>query len=174
MIVVFVLKILIENTNPDFNKNKNINDAFDAEIVKLFDNILTQSMGTSILINSIIGLFRSNDIQIHKFLLNFSILICVLEEFLKSNDVIDRDKNEIIKTSMFDIINDGELDVMTFCDVKNCYPKVRELFASHKKDKITQYKNNVIKNKIDEGINIDNKLFSSISLSGMIFRNPDI
>ena len=99
--------------------------------------------------------------------------MCVLEEFLKNNDIIDRDKNETIKTSMFDIINDGELDMITFCDVKKCYPKVRELFALHKKDKFAKYKKNITNNEINENINNENKLFSSISLSGMIFRSPE-
>lgn len=163
-----VLKTMIEYTNPECNT-----DNFAEEISKIFDNVLKQNMGTNIILKSIINFFRANNIKIHKFLLNFSILICVLEEFLKNNDVIDRDKNENIKTTMFDIINDGELDVMTFCDIKNCYPKVRELFTINKKDKITQYKNNIIKNKIDEGINTDNKLFSSVSLSGLTFKNPE-
>ena len=70
--------------------------------------------------------------------------MCVIEEFLKSNDVIARDKNETYKTSMFDIINDNELDIMTFCYVKKCYPKVRELFESHKKNKFAKYKNNIL------------------------------
>jgi predicted unusual protein kinase regulating ubiquinone biosynthesis (AarF/ABC1/UbiB family) len=163
-----VLKTMIEYTNPDCNTD-NLGD----EISNIFDNVLTQSMGINIIMKSIISFFRVNNIKIHKFLLNFSILMCVLEEFLKNNDIIDRDKNETIKTSMFDIINDGELDMITFCDVKKCYPKVRELFALHKKDKFAKYKNNITNNEINENINNENKLFSSISLSGMIFRSPE-
>ena len=161
------LKTMIEYTNPGCNTD-NLRD----EISRIFDNVLTQSMGTNIIMKSIISFFRANNIKIHKFLLNFSILMCVLEEFLKTNDIIDRDKNESIKTSMFDIINDGELDMMTFCDVKKCYSKVRELFALHKKDKITQYKNNINNNNIKEQSN-SNRLFSSVSLSGLTFKNPE-
>ena len=163
-----VLKTMIEYTNPSCNT-----DNFADEISNIFDNVLIQSVGINIIMKSIISLFRANNIQIHKFLLNFSILMCVVEEFLKKNDIIDRDKNDICKTSMFDIINDGELDMITFCDVKKCYPKVRELFALHKKDKFIQYKNNINKNEIKEESNTENKLFSSISLSGMIFRSPE-
>jgi predicted unusual protein kinase regulating ubiquinone biosynthesis (AarF/ABC1/UbiB family) len=163
-----VLQQFIKYTNPNCN-----NYGFEDEINKIFENVLTQSMGTSIIMKSIISFFRKNDIQIHKFLLNFSILICVVEEFLKANDIIDRDKNEICKTSMFDIINDNELDLMTFCDVKKCYPKVRDLFALHKKDKFTQYKNNLNENEIKEELNSEKRLFSSISLSGLIFKNPE-
>lgn len=162
------LKTMIEHTNPGCNT-----DNFEIDISKIFDNVLIQSMGTNIIMKSIISFFRTNNIKIHKFLLNFSILMCVLEEFLKNNDIIDKDKNNTCKTSMFDIINDGELDMMTFCDVKKCYPKVRELFALHKKDKFIQYKNNINKNEIKEESNTENKLFSSISLSGMIFRSPE-
>ena len=99
----------------------------------------------------------------------------MFKEFLKENNVIDKDKQRHLKrTSMFELITDSQLDIIAFCDVKKCYPKVRELFASHKKDKLTQYINNINDNNIKENSNSNNnRLFSSISLSGLTFKRPE-
>jgi hypothetical protein len=73
---------------------------------------------------------------------------------------------------MFEIINDSQLDIIAFCDVKKCYPKIRDLFSEHMSNTYKKYKSNVIKNNINENDNNDSKLFSSLSLSTLKFRPP--
>ena len=138
-----------------------------------FNNILTESVGTSFIIKSIINFFRSHNIIIHKFLLNLSILVCVIEEFLKENNIVDKDKQRNLKrTSMFEIINDSQLDIIAFCDIKKCYPKIRDLLSEHMSNTYKKYKSNIIKNNINENDNNNSKLFSSLSLSTLKFRPP--
>jgi hypothetical protein len=74
---------------------------------------------------------------------------------------------------MFEIINESQLDIIAFCDVKKCYPKIKNLFSLDMKNKYTKYKTNIMKNNITEVINTDNKLFSSLSLSTLTFRPPE-
>ena len=73
-----LLKFIHETNNININKQK-----IKEDINIFFNNILNQSIDTSIVIKSIVQFFRSNDIIVNKFLLNLSILICVIEEFLK-------------------------------------------------------------------------------------------
>ena len=147
---------------------------FDQNISNLFDNMLSQSMVTSFIIKSIITFFRENNIIVHKFLLNFSILLCVVEDFLKKNSIIDKEKNDYTKkSSMFEIIKESQLDIIAFCYVKKCYPKVRDLFTLQMKDKYKKYKENIDKNNIKESTNGENRLFSSLSLSSLTFKKPE-
>ena len=163
-----VLRFISDSTNKIMNNKK-----LEEDINIFFNNILNQSISTSVLIKSIIQFFRSNNIIVHKFLLNTSILLCVIEEFLKENNLIDKDKNRDIKrSSMFELINDAQLDIIAFCDVKKCYTKVRDLFSTDMKNKYTNYKKNVDKNNIKENENTEKKLFSSLSLSTLKFRPP--
>ena len=108
----------------------------------------------------------------HKFLLNISILLCVIEEFLKANNIINKNKLNN-NTSMFEIMNDCQLDIIAFCDVKKCYPKVRDLFTFHMKDKYISYKTNIEKHNINEITNTNKQLFSSLSLSSLKFKPPE-
>uniref|UniRef100_A0A6C0EZH1 ABC1 atypical kinase-like domain-containing protein n=1 Tax=viral metagenome TaxID=1070528 RepID=A0A6C0EZH1_9ZZZZ len=147
---------------------------FDQNINNLFDNMLTQSMVSSFIIKSIVTFFRENNIIVHKFLLNFSILLCVVEDFLKKNSIIDKEQTDNTKkSSMFEIIKESQLDIIAFCDVKKCYPKVRDLFSLQMKDKYKNYKENIDKNNIKESTNGENRLFSSLSLSSLTFRKPE-
>ena len=164
-----LLKFINETNYININKQK-----IEEDINIFFNNILIQSIDTSIVIKSIVQFFRSNDIIVNKFLLNLSILICVIEEFLKKNSLIDKDKHKNLKrSSMFEIINESQLDIIAFCDVKKCYPKIKKLFSLDMKNKYTKYKTNIMKNNITEVINTDNKLFSSLSLSTLTFRPPE-
>ena len=165
------------NTNNTNNNSNNIDvstEKFDKNINNLFDNMLTKSMVASDIIKLIMTFFRDNNITVHKFLLNFSILLCVVEDFLKKNSIIDKEQTDNTKkSSMFEIIKESQLDIIAFCDVKKCYPKVRELFNLQMKDKYKNYKLNIDKNNIKESINGGNRLFSSLCLSSLTFRNPE-
>ena len=148
-------------------------DKFDQDINIFFNNVLNQSITTSVLIKLIINFFSSNDIIVNKFLLNLSILICVIEEFLKGNGLNEKDKNRSLKRiSMFEIINDYQLDMIAFCDVKKCYPEVRNIFTLDMKKKYEKYKSNVVNNNIIETSNSEKKLFSSLSVTKLKFKPP--
>jgi predicted unusual protein kinase regulating ubiquinone biosynthesis (AarF/ABC1/UbiB family) len=174
--------ITINNINFDDNDLSN-------EINNLFNNIIKNSFSTALLLKSIINFFTSRNIIVHKFLLNFTILICVIEEFLKKGDIINREKGDSNKVSMFDLMTDNQLDIITFCNVNKCYPKVAELFQKELDNKYLEYQNNITINNILE--NKENKitstqqlqqppqphqppqLFSSLSLTGLKFRPPE-
>ena len=175
--IIESLKEFITDTNTDEVCQKIINsDTFDNDIALIFEEMLRQTMGISMIMRLVLNFFRSHNIIVHKFLLNFSILICVVEEFLKGNNIFNKDKNKEYKISMFDIINDNQLDIIAFCDVKKCYIKVRDLFALNMNKKFIDYKTNVKNNNINEQMqneNIDNqKLFSTIQISGLKFKTP--
>jgi glycerol uptake facilitator-like aquaporin len=88
-------------------------EKLEEDINSFFNNILIESIGTTVLIKLIINFFRSNNLIVNKFLLNFSILLCVIEEFLKENNFINKDKQRHLKrTSMFEIITDSQLDII--------------------------------------------------------------
>ena len=128
-------------------------------------------MGTSIVMKSILNLFKQNNIIIHKFLLNFSILVCVIEEYMKKHNLINKTINENV--SMFDIINDSQLDIIAFCEVKKCYPEIKTIFKNHLTNNFNTYKNNIKQNKIEDNDNDNKKLFNSIALSGLSFKPPE-
>ena len=75
-----LVKFVTETTNHNVNIKK-----LEEDINIFFNTVLNESISTSILIKLIIGFFRSNNIIVHKFLLNTSILLCVIEEFLNGN-----------------------------------------------------------------------------------------
>jgi predicted unusual protein kinase regulating ubiquinone biosynthesis (AarF/ABC1/UbiB family) len=149
------------------------------EINNLFNNIMKDSVSTSLFLKSFINFFTARNIIVHKFLLNFTILICVIEEFLKKSDVINREKGTGNKVSMFDLMTDNQLDIISFCEVNKCYPKVKELFQKELDNKYLEYKKNINEHNIleqqDKNIEpFDNpQLFSSLSLSGLKFRPPE-
>lgn len=172
--LIILLKEFIKNSN---DKTVNFDDVnfsnkFDAGIRLILKDIIKKSMGTSIVMNSLLNFFRKNNIIIHKFLLNFTILVCVIEEYMKSNNLIDKNINRNI--SMFDVINDCQLDIIAFCDVKKCYPKLKNIFEIQMKDNFNTYKNNSETNNLEynENENKCKKLFSSISLSKLTFKPP--
>jgi predicted unusual protein kinase regulating ubiquinone biosynthesis (AarF/ABC1/UbiB family) len=167
-----VLKKFILDTKPGIDNEKLEND-----IKTIFEDIIKNNVTTSLIMKTILNIFKSNNITVHKFLLNFSILLCLIEEFLKKTDLICRNKTGTQTASMFEIINDNQLDIIAFCDVKKCYPQVGELFKLHLNDKFETYKRNIDKCN-DNDVCIDKtpgktQLFSSILLSGLTFRPPE-
>jgi hypothetical protein len=82
---------------------------------------------------------------------------------------------------MFDIINDNMLDIIAYCEVKTCYPKVLELFKQEYANKFDKYNENKVKNNITEcksdtleDITKANPiLFSTIGLSGLKMKAPE-
>ena len=170
--LIILLKDFIKESN-NINTNYFNNKIFDNEIKHLFTHVIKHSMGTSLLMKVLLNLFKTNNLIVHKFLLNFTILICVIEEYMKNSNLINKNNNQSI--SMFDIINDNQLDIISFCEVKKCYPKVKEIIELNMKNSYNTYKNNCINNKLEiyENINNTKKLFSSISLSGLTFKPPE-
>jgi predicted unusual protein kinase regulating ubiquinone biosynthesis (AarF/ABC1/UbiB family) len=145
------------------------------EIGKIFETILNNSVGTGMVMKSIINYFTSHNILIDKFLLNFTITICLLEEFFRKNDVVDREKAVKNNTvSMYDIIQENILDIISFCKVKKCYPKVLELFTKELNTRYQEYRENIYEHNINECNKQYNPvLFNSIALSGMVMRPPE-
>ena len=171
--IIILLKEFIKNSNNidtiNFNDEKT-NIKFENDIKDIFKEIIKKSMGTSMVMKCLIDFFKNNNIIIHKFLLNFTILICVIEEYMKKQNLISKNINENI--SMFDVINDNQLDIIAFTQVKQCYPKVKEIFENHIKDNFKKYKYNIDNNKLEINENESKKLFSSISLSSLKFKPP--
>lgn len=171
----------MKKLNETFRKFINFNglhitdEEIAEELTKIFNDILKDSVSTSLILKSVIHFFIQREITVHKFLLNLSILICVIEEFLKKGDIINRERNNNTSVSMFDIITDNQLDIITFCNVNKCYPKVCELLQKELDNKYLEYKQNVINNSINENKTNDEQptLFSTISLSGLTFRPPE-
>jgi len=158
----------------DYNSLTITNEQIDNEIDKIFNSILKDSLGTTFLLKSILHFFTTHNITVHKFLLNFSILICVIEEFFKKGDIINRDNKNSSTVSMFNIINDGQLDIISFCQVNKCYPKVCNLFQKELDNKYLEYKNNIVSNNINENktSSLQPTLFNTIALSGLVFKPP--
>jgi predicted unusual protein kinase regulating ubiquinone biosynthesis (AarF/ABC1/UbiB family) len=172
--ILILLKQFIKDSNNihTFNiTDEKVNAKFDSDVKLIFKEIIKESMGTSLVMKSILNLFKTNNIIIHKFLLNFSILVCVIEEYMKQNNLINKNVNENL--SMFDIINDNQLDIIAFCEVKKCYPKLKTIFEKHLKNNFKIYKNNIEQNKLENNVNESKKLFSSISLSELTFKPPE-
>ena len=172
--IIILLKQFIKDSNTitTFNiDDKKISAKFDTDVRLIFKDIIKQSMGTSIVMKSILNLFKTNNIIVHKFLLNFSILVCVIEEYMKSNNLINKDINRNV--SMFDIMNDSQLDIIAFCEIKKCYPKVKTIFEEQLKNNFKIYKNNIEKNKLEQNEDESKKLFSSICLSKLSFKPPE-
>ena len=172
-IIILLKEFIKDNNNLDtFNiYDEKISAKFDTDVKYIFKDIIKESMGTSIVMKSILNLFKTNNIIVHKFLLNFSILVCVIEEYMKSNNLINKDVNRNV--SMFDIINDSQLDIIAFCEIKKCYPKVKKIFEEHLQNNFQIYKNNIDKNKLEDNENNNKKLFSSICLSKLTFKPPE-
>ena len=164
---------LIKALSKFLDKNKNISDEmFSIEVRALFDKFLYKSLSTSLVMKAILDCFRANDIIICKFLLNFSIFVCVIEEFLKDNDMVDKNKKNGPNDSMYNIINDIEFDLIAFSDVNGCYKGVARMLREHLEDKYEKYKKNMEDNKINDLQSNEKKLFSCISLSGLVMKPP--
>jgi predicted unusual protein kinase regulating ubiquinone biosynthesis (AarF/ABC1/UbiB family) len=164
----------VNTVNNTFNKNLT-DESLSNEIGKIFGTILDNSVGTGMVMKSIINYFTINNILIDKFLLNFTITICLLEEFFRKNDVVDREKAvKKNKISMYNIIQENQLDIISFCKVKKCYPKVLELFMKELENKYKEYRENINGHNINEGEKENTPiLFNSIALSGLVMRTPE-
>ena len=79
---------------------------------------------------------------------------------------------------MYDIINENQLDIITYCNVRNCYPEVSKLLLVELNTKHAEYKNNKSSFFSDDTpSNTDTptntQLFSNIKLSGLTFKPPE-
>jgi predicted unusual protein kinase regulating ubiquinone biosynthesis (AarF/ABC1/UbiB family) len=162
--------------NSKAENNRMSDEKLTEEIDKMFSTILQYSVGTGMIINSIINYCSSRNIMIDKFLLNLSITICLLEEFFKKTDMVDREKNNPCNgVAMYDIINENALDIIAFCKVNKCYPGVLEIFQKETDNKYLAYQINLQENNIQENGKNNTKpvLFNSLALSGLKMRAPD-
>ncbi len=126
-------------------------------------------MGTSLIMNILLDIFRNNNLIIHKFLLNFTIFMCVIEDYMKSNNLISKTISK--KITMFDVINASHFDIIAFCEINKCYTEVCKLVKVKSKDNFKVYKNNNKLNNFEN--NQKKKLFSSIELSSLTFKPPE-
>ena len=160
----------------DKSKNKSITDEeLTVEIDKMFATILENSVGTSMIMKFILNYCSNRNIMIDKFILNLSITVCLLEEFFRKTDMVDREKaNPCNGVAMYDIINENALDIISFCQVKGCYPGVLELFQKEMDNKYLEYQVNLQENNIqeDKKNNITPVLFNGLLLSGLKMRAP--
>jgi predicted unusual protein kinase regulating ubiquinone biosynthesis (AarF/ABC1/UbiB family) len=163
------------------NNQNHIDINLEEEIRNIFNIILKNSVGIGMVMKSIIHFFQNHNIIIHKFLLNFSILMCLIEDFLKNNDVINRERNinnVDYNSNMYEIINENQLDIITYCNVRNCYPEVGKLLLAELNTKHAEYKNNKSSFFSDDtpsntDIPTNTQLFSNIKLSGLTFKPPE-
>ena len=168
--LIIVLKEFLKINNdlniPYFTLNK-----FDEDVTYIFKNIIDDNnhMGTSLIMNILLDIFRNNNLIIHKFLLNFTIFICVIEDYMKSNNLISKTINNNV--TMFDVINDSHFDIIAFCETNKCYTEVCKLIKLKSKDNFKVYKNNNKLNNFEN--NEKKKLFSSIELSTLTFKPPE-
>jgi len=81
----------------------------------------------------------------------------------------------VYSVAMYDIINENALDIISFCQVKGCYPGVLEIFQKEMDNKYLAYQVNLQENNIQEDgkNNTAPILFNGLSLSGLKMRSPD-
>ena len=123
------LQINNDLNSPYFNNKK-----FDTDVSCIYKHMINDnnSMGIGLIMNILLDILRNNNLIIHKFLLNFTIFICVVEEYMKNNNLINKTLQKNI--TMFDVINDSQLDIIAFCEINNCYKQVGELIKIKSKD----------------------------------------
>ena len=95
--------------------------------------------------------------------------MCVIEEYMKQNNLISKTITKNI--TMFDVINDSQLDIIAFSEANKCYTKVGELITLNSKNNFNIYNKNNKLNKFEK--NNTKKLFSSIELSSLTFKPPE-
>ena len=164
-------KFIIKGTS---GNNSITEEELSLEIENMFSIILANSLGTGMFLKTIIKYCSNRNILIDKFLLNISITICLLEEFLRKTDMINRERNINNSIAMYDIIDENILDIIAFCKVKKCYPRVLELFEKELNNKYIAYQVNLLENNIQETgkNNTAPILFNSLALSGLVMREP--
>ena len=160
----------------NITNNTEFDTDISKEIVNIFNNILKDSLSISLLLKVIVHFFTKHNFIIHKFLINLCVLVCVIEEYFKNGNIINGNAQEQETTNLFEIINDLQLDIIAFCDVNRCYPKVAALFNKELNNKFSDYTHNI---KTNKNINNNNKnnnttpiLFSTLSLSTLKFKPP--
>jgi len=166
--LIEILKDFIKINN-DLTIPYFINKTFDEDVSFIFKDMINDSMGTSLIMKILLDVFRNNNLIIHKFLLNFTISMCVIEEYMKQTNLISKTINKNI--TMFDVINDSQLDIIAFCESNKCYTKVGELITLNSKNNFNIYNKHNNLNKFEK--NNTKKLFSSIELSPLTFKPPE-
>ena len=148
-------------------------DDLEREIIQMLRDLDTNFLGTQMLLRNILNFFTKHDIIVHKFLLNLTITMCLIEEFLKKTDIIDKDTVKC--ANIYDAINASQLDVVAFTRAKGCFPRIKELFEVDMDNKFKQYNENIVKNGVElelETGNVENKLFHILETTKLKFRPP--
>ena len=128
-------------------------DDLESEILLIFKDLETNFVSTQLILKTILNFFATHDIIVHKFLLNLTITICLIEEFLKKTDVIKTDKDILKAINMYDVINAAQLDIIAFTRAKNCFKKIGAIFETDMENKFKKYTENITNNKIDFSVN---------------------
>jgi len=168
--LIDILKEFLKINN-DLNLPYFINKTFDEDVILIFKDMINDNVGISLIMKILLDVFRNNNLIINKFLLNFTICMCVIEEYMKKCNLINKNINKNI--NMFDVINDSQLDIIAFSEANKCYTKVGELITLHSKNNFNIYNKYNELNKFENNNNITKKLFSSIELSTLIFKPPE-
>jgi hypothetical protein len=95
--------------------------------------------------------------------------MCVIEEYMKHSNLISKTINKNI--TMFEVINNSQLDIIAFCETNKCYTDVGNLIKLKSKNNFNIYNKNNNLNNFDT--NNKKKLFSSIELSTLTFKTPE-
>jgi ubiquinone biosynthesis protein len=173
------------------SKNEiNMND-LESEILVILKELESNFISTQLILSTIVNFFSSHDIIIHKFLLNLTITICLIEEFLKKANVINKDKDILKTTNMYNLINASQLDIIAFTKCTNSFKQIGEMLENDMDNKFKKYTENIANNNIEfsKELNCANsdhiiqngsatstiecKLFHTLSTSKLKFTSPE-
>ena len=146
-------------TNLQNNKDELFIDEVLLNKVKIIDNSIQtpNSHGVFLLVNKIL---EEEDIIICKFLMNTFIILFMVDSLLVKNN-IHREIN--YGNQLCNHLRDFKMDLMTYCDSKNTYPRLNKYLSKVLKE------NDYNTNKISkEEITIN--LFNSIESSKLTFK----
>ena len=122
-----------------------------------FEGICKEPFNMVIVFNNLLYIFSSYNLVINNLFMNIMLYFCLLEDIFKKTNITCNDPNLI---SIKNIIRNQKLEVITFCQTYNIYPKLKDVFENqlinYSKDNINQY-----------------DLFSTTKLAMMKFKCPD-
>uniref|UniRef100_A0A6C0HLY7 ABC1 atypical kinase-like domain-containing protein n=1 Tax=viral metagenome TaxID=1070528 RepID=A0A6C0HLY7_9ZZZZ len=169
----------------------NMND-LESEILVILKELESNFISTQLILSTIVNFFASHDIIIHKFLLNLTITICLIEEFLKKANIINKDKDILKTTNMYNLINESQLDIIAFSKCNNSFKQIGEMLENDMDNKFKKYTENIANNNIDLSIDlncannsanimqsesvtstIECKLFHTLSTTKLKFTSPE-
>ena len=147
--IINIIQKLCFNTNYNEYNTKNIlNDDLIIKLKELINDVNANNINSVNVLRCVVDFFNTHELNIHPFIINLLILICLVEQFLKQNNYM---KSDTSFQNMFDIIKSNRLDIITYCKCNNTYLEVAKLI----KNKIKfMAKNNISTSKIS--LNLSN------------------